>query len=218
VDGGVRDRIWYALQRQGIPIPPPARAVTWHRGSHGPDAAARNRIAQREVALRCVDLFRPLSQENLVRLAQLAETRLFAANEVIIRQGDPGDEMFILLGGQVSVTLQQADGTGRRAADLGPGSFFGEMSLMTGAPRTATVTALEECELLVVCKFAFREILEATPELSWRICQVMAERRVRQAQQDGDARDRPETDPLAEETSSGLLNLIRQFFALRDDS
>src|SRR5262249_33393205 len=86
VDGGVRDRIWYALQRNGIAIPPPLRDVTWHQGRQDPEALTKNRTAQREVALRCVDLFRPLAEASLERLAQLAETRLFAANEVILRQ------------------------------------------------------------------------------------------------------------------------------------
>jgi CRP-like cAMP-binding protein len=190
--------------------------VVWSRGGTAPDAAGRNRIAQREVALRCVDLLRPLSQENLERLARLVENRLFAAHEVIIRQGEPGEEMFILLRGLVSVEVEQEGGNRVRAADLGPGSFFGEMSLMTGAPRTATVTALEECELLVVCRVAFREILEATPELSWRICQVMAERRVRQTQIGGEAAGAEGQDAAPETTTSGLFNRIRQFFALRD--
>jgi hypothetical protein len=216
VDGGVRDRIWYALQRNGIAIPPPLRSVTWNRGPHAAEAATRNRIAQREVALRCVDLFRPLPEESLERLARLADTRLFGANEVILRQGDPGDELFILVRGHVSVIVEQADGSRLRAPDLGPGSFFGEMSLLTGAPRTATVTALEECELLVVCKFAFREILEASPELAWRICQVMADRRVNQARLDGDNRERQEFSNLVDSTPSGLLKVIKQFFALRD--
>jgi small-conductance mechanosensitive channel len=216
VDGGVRDRIWYTLQRSGIAIPPPLRDVTWHQGRQGPEVLTQNRIAQREVALRCVDLFRLLKEENLERLAQLVEARLFAANEVILRQGDRGDELFILLRGHVEISLQQPDGTRRRMPDLGPGSFFGEMSLLTGAPRTATVAALEECELLVVGKFAFREILEATPELAWRICQVMADRRVNEAKQDGEVRTSQGAVEPAEATSSGLLRMIKQFFALRD--
>src|SRR5262249_13613876 len=117
VDGGVRDRIWYALQRSGIAIPPPLRDVTWHQGRQDPDVVTKNRIAQREIALRCVDLFRPLEEESLERLAQIAETRLFAAKEVILRQGDQGDELFIILRGHVAVSVRQSDGTEVRAPD-----------------------------------------------------------------------------------------------------
>lgn len=213
VDGGVRDRIWYALQRNGIPIPPPAQAITWTRTPHDTKGTAHKRLSEREEALRCVDLFRLLSEENLARLAGLAQTRLFAPGEVIVRQGEVGAELYILVRGHVCVLVEQEDGHHLRAAELGPGSFFGEMSLMTGAPRTATVTTIGECELLVVGKLAFREVLEATPELSRRISEVMAERIAHQARLNGDARDRRDR---GEDDSTGLLNRIRQFFALRD--
>lgn len=215
VDGGVRDRIWYALQRHGIAIPPPAQAITWTRNVHDGAAAARGRLAEREEALRCVDLFRLLSPEHLAQLARRAQSRLFAPGEAIVKQGDAGAELFVLVRGHVCITVDQDDGQQLQAGELGPGSFFGEMSLMTGAPRTATAAAIGECELLVVDKLAFREVLEATPHLSERISQIMAERLARQAKLNGDARDRRGQDE-PEVSFAGLLGRIKQFFALRD--
>jgi CRP-like cAMP-binding protein len=83
----------------------------------------------------------------------------------VIRQGDPGTSLFVIMSGRVEVTVQQAGVATVRLATLEQGGYFGEMSLMTGEPRSATVTALVEARLLEVGKEAFGRILAAQPDL-----------------------------------------------------
>jgi small-conductance mechanosensitive channel/CRP-like cAMP-binding protein len=213
VDGGVRDRIWYALHRAGITIPPPLHsvAVTQHAPEPEQERQAES-LAEREHALRGVDIFEPLSPEALTRLAGLAESRLYAAEEIVIRQGDPGDELFVIQQGRVSVR-RDAGGDELTVTHLGPGSFFGEMSLMTGATRSATIQAVEECRFLVVGKPAFRQILEGSPDLADRISQTMAERQANQVRLEGLQRDQAGQEKATASRSHQLLRLIQEFFA-----
>ena len=97
-------------------------------------------------------------------VAAMFEQR-YAAGQVVIRQGDAGESMFVILSGRVEVTVRDQDGPEVRLAELTAGDFFGEMSLMTGAPRVATVTATEETRVMEVSKDSFRHVLEARPEL-----------------------------------------------------
>jgi signal-transduction protein with cAMP-binding, CBS, and nucleotidyltransferase domain len=175
VDGGVRDCVWYALQRAGVAIPGPLRTVSLQSM---PPVSAPGAPADRcQQALRALPLFADLSDDEVRRLATLSHIRLFAPREVIVRQGDPGGELFVILRGGVDVSAGRADNNKIDVTTLGPGDIFGEMSLMTGAPRTATVTTAEECELLVISPGDFRQLLAASPDLAKRIHRLAAERK-----------------------------------------
>ncbi len=214
VDSGVRDRAWYALHRHGIPIPAPHRAVALTEVPAEPgQRRAEEALAERERALRRVDIFRPLTPEDLRRLAGLTEARLYAAGEVVIRQGDPGAELFIVRRGEVAVTREVPGDRPIDVCRMGKGSFFGEMSLMTGAPRTATVRAVEECELLVVVKGAFRQFVESSPDLAERISRVMAERQANQERAEHEIRGHHEDDHAAATRHRPLLRRIQEFFS-----
>lgn len=179
VDGGVRDCIWYALNRAGIAIPGPLRTVTLQsagRGADGEDQAGR-----RSRVLRALPLFADLSDEDVRRLALLSQTRLFAPHEVIVRQGDPAGELFVVLHGRVGISAE-TDGESVGVSEIGRGEIFGEMSLLTGGRRVATVRAEDECELLAIGPDTFRGLLAASPELSDRI-RALSSRR--QANLDG---------------------------------
>ncbi len=213
VDGGVRDRIWYAFRRHGIPIPFPVRTVELHQASA--EAEAHEEAAQVEEqkqALRCVDFLAGLGDKALDRLARLVRPRLYAANEVIIRQGDHGDELFILQDGEVAVTLETPGEPPHEVARLGPRSFFGEMSLLTGEPRSATVRAAKECHLLAVGKSAFAQVLEASPELAELVSQTIAGRQagLTVAQEARDQRDGTEVVTV----NNRLLKRIKEFFSI----
>ena len=214
VDSGVRDRIWYALRRAGIPIPPPLHSITVTEKSLPPvQQLEAQHLAERERFLRCVDIFEPLSPENLRHLAELAESRLYAADEVVLRQGEPGEELFVIQRGKVVVRRDAGADAEHTVIHLGPSSFFGEMSLMTGAARTATVRTLEECELLVVGKAAFREVLESSHDLAERICQTIAERQANQARVADLLHHHAIHEPASEGRTNHLLRLLREFFA-----
>jgi small-conductance mechanosensitive channel/CRP-like cAMP-binding protein len=213
LEGAVRDRIWYALGREGIDIPPPARSVRMQKaGKRTVSLQEEGRVARQEQALCHVDFFNHLPEEPRRRLAALARTRLYAEQEVIIRQGDPGDDMFLIETGEVAVTLDRPDEPTAELARLGPGSFFGEMSLLTGEPRSATVRATRECEVLVVGKSAFAQILATSPDLAEHVAQTITHRR---SGLNSKLADHSGVHPhVAAEHHHRLLERIKEFFSV----
>jgi small-conductance mechanosensitive channel len=192
VDGGVRDCVWYALQRAGVAIPGPLRTVTLRpASSSGGEDSPADRCWK---ALRAQPLFSDLSDDDLRHLATLSQIRLYAPQEVIVRQGDPGGELFVVLRGQVNVSAGRAAANAIDVNALGPGEIVGEISLMTGARRAATVTTGEECELLAIGPGDFRRLLATSPELCKRVHRLAAERRAQLAQRLDEAAAR-EIDP-----------------------
>src|SRR3954468_18456541 len=92
-------------------------------------------------SLRRVPILAALKEDHLEMLAKLATTRTFNPGEVIIRQGDPGAGLFVIIQGYVDVTLRDRPGNPEnKLSTLGKGDFFGEMALIDGYPRSATVT------------------------------------------------------------------------------
>lgn len=127
-------------------------------------------------ALGRVNLLASLNSAELRTLADEAVEQSFAAGEVVIRQGDPGASMYVIEAGRVAVTASLGSGPPTTLAELGPGDFFGEMSLLTGAARSATVTALDEMRLIVIDKEGLRPLVEARPELAERLGAALADR------------------------------------------
>lgn len=212
-DALARERIWYALRRAGIEMAVQIHEMEIRRN----DEASRQRsraeaLARRIAALRRVDMLRALEDAQLERLASYAHERPYAPGELVIREGDRGQELFIVLQGELVVFLRH-DGQEVQVARLDPGSFFGEMSVMTGEPRTASVRALTQTQLLVVDKGAFEQILETAPQLAERISEVLAER-----QSQLDSASSKNRAPIAEqrhlEERNLLLSRIKEFFSL----
>ena len=122
-----------------------------------------------------VSAFRALSPAQLQALGRQADTLGVAAGVVLISQGDDGQECFVLLSGEVSVTV---DGT--EVAVLGDGAVFGELALIDPAPRDATVTTLSPVEVLVISAQRFAPLLDEVPQLARQIMVGLA-RRLREA-------------------------------------
>jgi small-conductance mechanosensitive channel/CRP-like cAMP-binding protein len=212
VDGTARDRIWYALERLGAsPAAAPSRVVHMHEASSAERARAERARIERRRALRGVDFLRALSDEQSDALAAGSARRMYGEGEVVVRQGSTSPEMFVVESGEVSVRLERGAPGDVDVARLGAGEFFGEMSLMTGEPRNATVRAATACVLLVIDHDAFRGLLQSVPELAERVSRVIAERQVSLAGQVAVGAPEPST---VQERSSLLLDRIRRFFAL----
>jgi CRP-like cAMP-binding protein len=206
VDGMARDRIWYAFAREGIEIPVATQQLRISRLPTPAAESSEEAVARREASLERIGLLEPLGPEHMHDLAALAAERVYAAGEPVIRQGEAGDSMFVILTGRVAVTVQQPGTAAVRLAELVAGDYFGEMSLMTGAPRSATVTALDETRLLEVDKEAFRGILTAEPGLVERLGTALESRQAERARAiAGAERQSPE--------AQDLLSRIREFFA-----
>jgi CRP-like cAMP-binding protein len=127
--------------------------------------------------LERVPLFAGCSKEELYRIAKIAKVLEAKAGVALTRIGEPGDSFFIIVDGRVGV--QTPAGTG---ADLHPCDFFGEMSLLDGEPRSATVTATTNVRLLVVERSNFWRLLDEAPHVIRRIVAVLS-RRVRRLEQ-----------------------------------
>ena len=118
-----------------------------------------------------VQLFSACSKRDLSRIAVLAEEIEVPAGRVLMRQGDPGREAFVIANGRAKATIR-----GKRSAKLGPGDCFGEMALLHSAPRSATVTAESEMRLLVLGSRQFSELIESVPVVGRRVLAALAVR------------------------------------------
>jgi CRP-like cAMP-binding protein len=166
------------------------------------------------VSLRKLELFADLSDEALGALAQGARVLLYETGETVVRQGQHGEELYLCLQGELSVLHAPAGmGSGREVATLEPGGVFGELSLLTGAPRSASVVAKTQCELLTIGKSALAPVLATQPALAERLSARLAER---QAELGALALVEQTADrSTLEEQQGQLLKRIRQFFSLR---
>ncbi|HVH45252.1 MAG TPA: mechanosensitive ion channel family protein [Labilithrix sp.] len=209
-DGLVRDRVWYAMQRAKLAIPYPIRTVHVHQESEESRRSAYDReLDRRDKILRCVDFLDVLPDATHRALAAAAEIRLFAPGEVIVTEGETSAEMFIIDTGQVAVEILRA-GRAMAVARLGPGKFFGEMGLMTGEVRRATVRALSECEVIVVGRDAFQRTIASVPDVVEKMSSLLA---VRQAELEAVADQRPSIEPM-QARSQRLISQIKGFFKL----
>lgn len=129
-------------------------------------------IDERIGLLRTVWLFSGCSDEELGHIAAIVESRAAAAGTEIIRQGEPGTEFFVMIAGTA-----EARADGDLIEEMGPGAFFGEISLLDAGERLATVTAMSDVDLLVLDKVHFNEMLEAAmPSVTPKLLQVVGER------------------------------------------
>jgi len=203
-DALVRQRVWYALRRNGLTFAFPTRTLYLERAVSPRPVTAEDQIADR---LSAVDIFSPLSPDELRQLAKATAGHIFAPSETLIRAGDEGSSMFVVHNGRVAVQISDRGGP-RTVAELTEGNFFGEMALFTGEPRTANVVALEETEVLEIGHAAMKHIFQTNPSLAESISWTIAER---QAQL---AKDSASAQPSIQETA-GLLSSIKRFFGLR---
>ncbi|HMF93057.1 MAG TPA: mechanosensitive ion channel family protein [Vicinamibacterales bacterium] len=164
----VRSRVYYAFQRHGISFPHPVQI----------QAAPQRHIAapadDQATALDDVEILMALSPEQRGQLAAMSRQLLYGAGEVIAREGDAGTSMFVVRRGEAMVTLAGAAG---ELARLDNGSFFGEMSLLTGDRRSATVTAVTDCALIEIGVDAFRLVVLSDPASVERVASAVSNRR-----------------------------------------
>jgi len=196
---------WYATKRAGFEIPYPQ--MTLHRPAPArtdPTLARTARQALRTHAVFCV-----LSEEQIETLLSSGEIQLFATTEAIITQGEHDAAMYFILRGEVEVWVER-EGVRKSMAVLGPGDCVGEMSLLTGEPRSATVTARSEVTVIEITKSDFAVLVEAQPDLLSRVSEVLAQRALALKKLASG------TAPAGgmEATRGTMLNKLRTFFQL----
>jgi CRP/FNR family transcriptional regulator, cyclic AMP receptor protein len=130
--------------------------------------------------LRSVPLFRQVAEADLVALAQLIRERQFPKGSLILSQGDAGEALFLIKGGQVKVTVVAEDGREVILSVLGACLFFGEVALVDDEPRSAHIIAMEDTTLLQLRREDFRARLKSAPELAIALLRELS-RRLRRA-------------------------------------
>ena len=121
--------------------------------------------------LKSVPLFEHCSRRDLGKIAAITGEVAVEDGKVLITEGDRGREFFVIISGEVEVRRR-----GRKVAALGPGTYFGEIALLSQRPRTATVTAVTPLRVLVIADQAFVDLLDEIPELWLKVARSLAER------------------------------------------
>jgi small-conductance mechanosensitive channel/CRP-like cAMP-binding protein len=178
-DSVVRSRIYFALRRASIPLSIPAQSLFIVED----DSKRRERKLDEEVegrfeTLSGVELFQTLTDEERRQLATELSVAPFARGEAITRQGAEAHWLYIMAKGEAEVRVAIDGNLSKKVATLHEGDFFGEMGLMTGEPRTATIVAVTGVECYRLDKEAFHEIIKRRPEIAEDISHVLARRRV----------------------------------------
>jgi small-conductance mechanosensitive channel len=213
IDSLVRTRIFYALERAGIPLTIPAQAVFLTPDTDDRRARkAERRVSDRKTALHECDLFCHLGDDELAELAEAMHYAPFAPGEILTRQGDPGHELFLIAHGKVAVRVSVA-GREHEVTTLEAGAFFGERSLMTGEPRSATAVALTEVLSYRLDKEALERVLKRRPEIAEELAEVLARRQQALASVRKGA-DGTGPQRALDQDKGKLLGKIRGFFGL----
>ncbi|HEX8775791.1 MAG TPA: mechanosensitive ion channel family protein [Pyrinomonadaceae bacterium] len=204
-DALIRQRIWYAFQREGLGLDFafPTRTVLMQQVEQNSEPPDDHAVFER---LSAVPIFRPLTDEETATLSEATVCHGFAPGELVIRAGAQGSSMFVVHRGRVDVQVAD-NGRPRTVATLNEGDFFGEMALFTGEPRTANVVAKEETEVLEIGHLAIKRLFETNPALVEALSRTIAERRAGlKAKQD-------DTEMIKKE-SAGVLASIKSFFGI----
>lgn len=170
IESEVMRAAWYHLKRNAISIPYPIRDVYLKR------ERPERRPEELLTLLRQVDILVPLKEPEQRMLAEDLTSELYARGEVVCRQGDPGSTFYIIKSGIVSVIVKGSDGIEAEVAQLKPGMYFGEMSLLTGDPRSSTCRALEDSELLCLDRDSFAVLLQENPPVAQAMSEILAAR------------------------------------------
>ncbi len=204
-DALVRQRVWYVFQRENLEFAYPTRTI--HVETKPQESAFVETVNQIFEQLSNIPIFAPLSDEETQKLAQASSARVYAPGEAIVHQGRQGNSMFVINRGAVKVQILE-DGQPKIINKLKESDFFGEMSLLTGQPRSATVVAEEETEVLQIRKKALKPIFETNPNLVKSICEIIEERR-KLLETKEQHHSEQHTDK-----EKGVLSSIKNFFGL----
>jgi small-conductance mechanosensitive channel len=206
-DARIRERIWYAFQRENLDFAYPTRTIYTADQADAADVFVEtaDEICERIIN---VSIFAPLSTEETQKIARNCRVRVFAPEEPIIRKGQHGQSMFIIHRGSVNVQIEE-NGEVKTINHLSVGDFFGEMSLFTGEPRTADVVADAETKVIEIQPNILKPILEENPELVRIISEIIEDRREVLVEVDEEAASAE--DPRAK----SVLRSIRSFFGLK---
>ncbi len=173
IEDAVKSKIWYFFRENDIEIPFPIRTIYTHRGM----PAKKKESTAIGTILQGIEIFSPLTKQEIGKLSKKFILGYFARGEKLIRQGDEGTTFFIVKEGRVSVNIQVGEAI-KKIKELEAGDFFGEMSLLTDEKRSATIIAEDETEVLILDRNDFAHILKRKPAIAERISKILAQRKL----------------------------------------
>jgi small-conductance mechanosensitive channel/CRP-like cAMP-binding protein len=210
INDAVRTNVWYELKRQRITIPFPIRTL------HVERRAARTVQEDQEEArtiLRDEPLFECLSDAQIENMVKEARLNHFGRGERVIQEGAEGDSMFVLLRGAAQVSVSR-NGSSIPVATLSAGDCFGEMSLLTGERRTATVRAESDCYVMEISKPVMAEVIRDSPDCLERLSELLAKRKLENEGVLKEAASQAQNKMKEREYTANFLQRLRAFFEL----
>ncbi len=210
----VQTRIWYTLDRGGIAIPFPQRDVTLRSLPEDFEERRARRIQDEMFReLRSLPLFEGLSDDQIRSVSSTSALLRFTAGETLVRQGDTGDSMYVIKSGSVRVMVSAgASGDRKLVAKLGAGQFFGEMSLLTGEPRSASVISEAETEVMVLSKADFISIIASDANAVDALSKALSDRMTGLAEKA--AESAAEGQRTQAPQKADIIRRIRGFFGI----
>jgi small-conductance mechanosensitive channel/CRP-like cAMP-binding protein len=207
IDSDVHERTWYALAREGLSIPLPVSIRYQYTRSWETEAPAASSGA---AILDNVEILAPLSPVEREKLRGRMKHVVFAPGENVFHEGSQAHSLYVVERGELAVFAAGPEGGEVEVGTLAAGDAFGEMALLTGEPRSATVRARSEAALFRIDKDAFAEVLSANPRLMGEIGRLMEDRRERRDDALGRARERQ----AAQTPAGSLLFRIARYFGI----
>jgi len=210
-DAGMISKMRHRIQRSllrdfflsGIELP--AAHVEIHHAMVERDASEPSEV----MFLRLIDLFCTLTEGELRKICDQMKPQLLVSGIPVVRQGEMGDSLYIVHEGLLKVTIENDHG----ATEVGrvrPGQFFGEMSLMTGAPRSATVTPMVDSKAYEISREVLAPILRDRPEVAALMSEVLAERQIANAPKlENGSQQMEERETLAQQILHGIVSFFR---------
>lgn len=215
ITDAVMSRIWYGLRRDDLTIPFPVRDVIVHTLPEDYEARLQEKLRREVFAeLRSLTVFKPLNDLQIEQLAQSATIHRYAAGEALVRQGEGGQSLYTIKSGRVRVDVRSENGATTTVAIRNKDDFFGEMSLLTGEPRSASVIAQTETEVVVVHKADFAAVLESDATIVEALSLALEERMKTLSAQSAGASEVAASPPPQR---AALINRIRGFFGIRQN-
>lgn len=210
IKSDINYQIWYALRRNNIKIPFPIRDVHLNhieRRFQAKELEAQKSSYNIERLLGQVSVLSALSSEIRTQIAERSVVAEYGTGEFIVRQGDQGDSLYIIRTGSCGVYVRRNGKHENRIATIDSGDFFGEMSLLTGEPTTATVRAMVDSSVIIIDKENFSNILNDNPTISVQLGEILAKRQKELAEEAGRV-------VANTPSSSSMITKIKSFFRI----
>lgn len=196
--------IWYAFRRNNIEMPYPVRTIYHRKTEVQPDTDIAG-------ILKSIDFLNALDDDAIAAVADYSRLEVFGHNEAVVRENEAGHTCYYIIRGSVDITHRGSTNKDTHIAALATGGLFGEMSLLTGEKRNATVTAKEDTVCLVIDSGAFKRIFNEHPQMAARLSELLAKRRAEHHDSKTKAAARP--DALKDDENN-ILAGIKRFFKI----